>query len=65
MDKKLERKNGYSQKLIRFVDNRPGHDLRYAIDSSNTNELSWSPAVSFKTGLNNTVDWYLKIKIGY
>ena len=63
MDKMLERKKGSSQKLIRFVKNRPGHDFRYAIDSSKLlNELSWSPSVSFKTGLTNTVDWYLKNK---
>jgi dTDP-glucose 4,6-dehydratase len=46
--------------LIRFVTDRPGHDLRYAIDSSKARcELSWSPRESFESGLERTVRWYL------
>jgi dTDP-glucose 4,6-dehydratase len=47
--------------LIRFVADRPGHDLRYAIDSSKARrELSWSPRESFESGLERTVRWYLE-----
>jgi dTDP-glucose 4,6-dehydratase len=60
MDKKLGRVKGTSQKLITFVTDRAGHDLRYAIDSSKLqNELGWSPSVTFEQGLEKTVDWYL------
>ena len=51
---------GLRQGLIRLVADRPGHDLRYAIDSSHiTRELGWRPKVSFEEGLARTVDWYL------
>ena len=47
-------------RLITFVTDRPGHDRRYAIDSSKIeSELGWKPSVSFETGLRATVDWYL------
>ena len=60
MDKKLGRKEGESQKLITFVKDRPGHDLRYAIDASKINkELGWQPSVTFEEGLEKTIDWYL------
>ncbi len=60
MDSKLGRPQGTSEKLITFVKDRPGHDLRYAIDSSKlSKELGWSPMPSFETGLEKTVDWYL------
>ena len=60
MDEKLERDIGASEKLIKFVKDRPGHDLRYAIDSSKINkELGWSPTVTFEQGLSKTIDWYL------
>jgi len=60
-DKKLNQPAGTSEKLITFVKDRPGHDLRYAIDSSKVQkELGWSPASDFETGLEKTVDWYLK-----
>ena len=60
MDKRLGRKTGASAELIAFVKDRPGHDLRYAIDSSKiANELGWSPALDFEQGLEKTVDWYL------
>lgn len=44
--------------LIEFVKDRPGHDWRYALDSSNTRALGWKPKVSFEEGLKNTVEWY-------
>ena len=60
MDKKLNRNLNTSEKLITFVKDRPGHDLRYAIDASKINkELGWSPKVTFKEGLSKTIDWYL------
>ncbi|MBX2904136.1 MAG: dTDP-glucose 4,6-dehydratase [Chitinophagales bacterium] len=60
MDKKLNRPEGESQKLITYVKDRPGHDRRYAIDASKLNkELGWKPSVTFEEGLERTVDWYL------
>jgi dTDP-glucose 4,6-dehydratase len=60
MDKKLDRKTGTSEKLITYVKDRPGHDLRYAIDASKINkELGWSPTVRFEEGLSETINWYL------
>ena len=50
--------------LISFVDDRPGHDQRYAIDSTKiSKELDWSPQESFDTGLRKTVDWYLSNRL--
>lgn len=60
MDSKLGREEGSSEKLITYVKDRAGHDLRYAIDSSKLqDELGWEPSVSFEEGLERTVDWYL------
>lgn len=60
MDGKLGREKGESAKLITFVKDRAGHDLRYAIDSSKIQkELSWKPSLQFEEGLEKTVDWYL------
>jgi len=60
MDRKLGRPAGTSEKLITFVKDRPGHDLRYAIDSSKLKrKLGWSPIPDFAVGLEKTVDWYL------
>ena len=60
MDDKLNRIAGTSEKLITYVKDRAGHDLRYAIDSSKLqNELDWSPSLVFEEGLKKTVDWYL------
>lgn len=60
MDKKLSRPSGSSAKLITYVKDRPGHDLRYAIDASKLNkELGWQPSLQFEEGLEKTVDWYL------
>ncbi|WP_372754036.1 dTDP-glucose 4,6-dehydratase [Mariniflexile sp.] len=61
MDEKLNRDKGSSEKLITYVKDRPGHDLRYAIDASKINtELGWKPSVTFEEGLNKTIDWYLE-----
>ncbi|MDA9952637.1 GDP-mannose 4,6-dehydratase, partial [Chitinophagales bacterium] len=61
MDKKLQRDPGTNEKLITFVKDRPGHDLRYAIDASKIQkELGFEPSVQFEEGLEKTVDWYLK-----
>lgn len=61
MDAKLNRPLGDSEKLITYVKDRPGHDLRYAIDASKINkELGWEPSVTFKEGLEKTIDWYLQ-----
>lgn len=60
MDKKLGRESGTSQNLITYVKDRPGHDLRYAIDASKINkELGWKPSVTFEEGLEKTINWYL------
>ena len=60
MDKKLNRPKGTSAGLITFVKDRPGHDLRYAIDATKLNrELGWTPSLQFEEGLEKTVDWYL------
>lgn len=60
MDKKLNRAPGTNEKLITFVKDRAGHDLRYAIDSSKLQkELGWKPSLQFEEGLEKTVDWYL------
>ncbi|MBP6401425.1 MAG: dTDP-glucose 4,6-dehydratase [Bacteroidia bacterium] len=60
MDRKLHRPEGTSAKLITFVKDRAGHDLRYAIDSSKIQrELGWKPSLQFEEGLEKTVDWYL------
>jgi len=61
MDVKLKRPKGTAQQLITYVKDRPGHDLRYAIDASKINtELGWKPTVTFEEGLSITIDWYLK-----
>ena len=63
MDEKLGRAQETSEKLITYVKDRPGHDLRYAIDASKINkELGWKPSVTFEEGLSKTIDWYLKHK---
>jgi dTDP-glucose 4,6-dehydratase len=63
MDQKLGNEAGTSRKLISFVTDRAGHDLRYAIDASKLmNDLGWEPSVTFEQGLAKTVDWYLANK---
>ncbi len=63
MDLKLGRASGTSEKLITFVKDRQGHDLRYAIDASKLKEeLGWQPSLQFEEGLAKTIDWYLNNK---
>jgi len=61
MDRKLGREEGESAKLITFVKDRAGHDLRYAIDATKLEkELGWKPSLQFEEGIEKTVDWYLE-----
>lgn len=61
MDKKLGRPEGDSEKLITFVKDRAGHDMRYAIDATKLQkELGWEPSLQFEEGLEKTIDWYLE-----
>lgn len=60
MDQKLGRLEGTSAKLITYVKDRAGHDMRYAIDATKIkNELNWEPTLQFEEGLTKTIDWYL------
>ena len=60
---KLKNSVGTSEKLTTYINDRPGHDLRYAIDASKINkELGWKPTVTFEEGLSITIDWYLENK---
>jgi len=60
MDKKLGREEGESAKLMTYVKDRAGHDMRYAIDATKLNrELGWEPSLQFAEGLEKTIDWYL------
>lgn len=61
MDRKLNRTAGESARLITYVKDRAGHDLRYAIDASKIKqELGWAPEIKFTEGFETTVDWYLE-----
>jgi dTDP-glucose 4,6-dehydratase len=61
MDEKLGRPAGESQKLITYVTDRAGHDMRYAIDATKLkDELGWEPSLQFEEGIRNTIDWYLQ-----
>ncbi|MBG0782713.1 MAG: dTDP-glucose 4,6-dehydratase [Bacteroidales bacterium] len=61
MDEKLGRADGTSEKLITFVKDRAGHDLRYAIDATKLQkELGWMPSLQFEEGIRKTIDWYLE-----
>jgi dTDP-glucose 4,6-dehydratase len=63
MDRKLGRETGASEKLITYVKDRAGHDLRYAIDATKIkNELGWEPSLQFEEGIEKTVEWYLANK---
>ena len=60
MDRKLDREPNTSEKLITYIKDRAGHDIRYAIDSTKLQkELGWVPSVQFEEGLEKTIDWYL------
>ena len=60
MDEKLGREKGSNEKLITFVTDRAGHDMRYAIDATKIkDELGWVPSLEFEEGLEKTIDWYL------
>lgn len=60
LDEKLNRPSGTSEKLITFVQDRAGHDMRYAIDATKIkNDLGWVPSLQFEEGLEKTIDWYL------
>jgi dTDP-glucose 4,6-dehydratase len=60
VDRLLEREEGTSDKLITYVTDRAGHDLRYAIDSTKLKkELGWEPSLQFEEGIEKTVAWYL------
>jgi len=60
MDEKLGREKGTSEKLITYVTDRAGHDMRYAIDATKLkNELGWLPSLQFEEGISKTIDWYL------
>ncbi len=60
MDKKLGREVGTSEKLITFIKDRLGHDMRYAIDSTKlSNEMGWKPSLQFEEGIEKTIDWYM------
>jgi len=61
VDRLLGREEGASDKLITYVTDRAGHDLRYAIDSTKLkNELGWEPSLQFEEGIEKTVAWYLE-----
>ena len=63
VDRLLEREPGTSKKLITYVTDRAGHDLRYAIDSTKLKEeLGWEPSLQFEEGIEKTVKWYLDNK---
>lgn len=60
MDAKLNREPGTNEKLLTYVTDRAGHDMRYAIDATKLkNELRWMPSLQFEEGLSKTIDWYL------
>jgi dTDP-glucose 4,6-dehydratase len=60
VDRLLGREEGASDKLITYVTDRAGHDLRYAIDSTKLkDELGWEPSLQFEEGIDKTVKWYL------
>ncbi|TYP97356.1 dTDP-glucose 4,6-dehydratase [Tenacibaculum adriaticum] len=63
VDTLLGREEGSSESLITFVNDRAGHDYRYAIDSSKLkNELGWEPSLQFEEGIEKTIKWYLEDK---
>lgn len=66
VDRLLGNPEGESEKLITYVTDRAGHDLRYAIDSRKLkNELGWEPSLQFEEGIEKTVRWYLETRSGW
>ena len=64
MDRIFGRPAGESEKLITYVTDRAGHDLRYAIDANKImNELGWKPSLQFEEGIEKTINWYKKNKL--
>ena len=62
-DKLLLREEGSSKKLIKFVKDRAGHDMRYAIDSTKIKEqIGWEPSLQFEEGIKKTIKWYFENK---
>ena len=60
LDEKLDRSAGETEQLITYVQDRAGHDMRYAIDATRLREeLGWRPSITFEEGLGKTIDWYL------
>ena len=63
LDKKVPKKDYTYSSQITFVEDRPGHDFRYALNTDLIrNELGWEPKINFKYGLEKTIDWYLNNK---
>ena len=63
LDKKIPLDKGSYKDLIIFIKDRPGHDFRYAIDSSKIKkELNWTPSESFESGLDKTIEWFIQNK---
>lgn len=61
IDEKLGREKGATEKQLKFIQDRAGHDRRYAIDATKIEkELDWKPSITFEKGLEETIDWYLK-----
>ena len=61
LDKKVPRSQGSYLDLITYVKDRPGHDLRYAVDSSKIKkDLNWRPKININDGVERTIDWYLE-----
>ena len=60
MDEIIPTEESYSE-LIQFVQDRPGHDFRYAIDATKiASELGWKAEETFETGIKKTIEWYIK-----
>ena len=60
LDEKIPKSTSYKSQ-IKYVEDRPGHDLRYAINNTKIkNKIGWRPSLSFDRGLDLTIEWYLK-----
>ncbi|HSS01136.1 MAG TPA: dTDP-glucose 4,6-dehydratase [Kofleriaceae bacterium] len=63
LDRQCGNRPGTSRQLVQFVDDRPGHDFRYAMDTGRVRELGWRPRIPLEDGLRRTVEWYLANQI--